>query len=211
MRLSKARKECVTAMMKDTIFTAASSLLEEHGAGGLTMDRVATSVGLTAGSLYTYFRDKDELLQYFYSRLVEPALESAAEIAKTDLPAPKKLENFLYTAWEYAVRHKGVLQLLAGINQDASIRQSTRPRILSILVPVFQQGIDEGSFRPHDPNHTARMYLACLSELFELQAEGASGQQVDGFAKMLIDATVHGFSIQVSRDSAETEPKLASF
>ena len=72
MRLSKARKACVEAMMKDTIFDAAGSLLEERGADGLTMDRVATKVGVAKASLYNYFKDKNELLRYSYTRMVEP-------------------------------------------------------------------------------------------------------------------------------------------
>lgn len=204
MRLSKARKECVTAMMRDTIFTAASGLLEQHGASGLTMDRLATSVGVTAASLYTYFHGKEELVQFVHARLIEPAFEAVTQIAESDLPAPQKLERILHVCWDLAVKHKSVLQLLAGINHDDSMRKNERPKIIAILVKIFQQGIDEGSFRPHDPTHTARMYLACLSELFELQAEGASTQQVDGFAKTLIDATVNGFSIHVQQNPAET-------
>ncbi len=53
MRLSNARRACVEAMMKDTIFDAAGALLEEKGTDGLTMDRVASKVGVaTAGAPY---------------------------------------------------------------------------------------------------------------------------------------------------------------
>ena len=76
MRLSKARRACVEAMMKDTIFDAAGALLEEKGADGLTMDGVASRVGVATASLYNYFRDKNDLLQYTYNRMVEPFLPS---------------------------------------------------------------------------------------------------------------------------------------
>ena len=89
MRLSKARKALVTAMMKDTICEAASSVLEQHGAGGLTMDRVASTVGLATGSLYNYFQDKDDLLQFFYTRLAGPFFQAIEETANTELPAPR--------------------------------------------------------------------------------------------------------------------------
>jgi hypothetical protein len=88
---------------------------------------------------------------------------------------------------------------LAGIDHDSEIRKSTRPRLLQILTTVFEQGIKDGSFRPHDPTHTSRMFLGCLSELFELQANGASNEDVHRFADTLIDATVNGFSIHAEK------------
>lgn len=206
MRLSKARREHLTAMMKNTIFEAANSLLEREGAVGLTMERLATKVGVTAGNLYNYFHNKDELLQFFYSRLVEPAYQSAVEIVESDWPAPKKLEKILYTAWDDAIKHKALLQLLAGLNQDSELRQNTRPRVLELLTKVFQQGIEEGTFRPHNAAHTARMYLACLSELFAMQVDGESDEQVNSFAKTLIEATVSGYSIHMKSQPDAEQP-----
>ena len=199
MRLSKARRACVTAMMKDTIFEAASSLLEQHGTGGLTMDRVATKVGLATGSLYNYFQDKDDLLQFFYTRLAEPCFHAMEEAARAGLPAPQKMERILRTSLECVVKHKGLLRLLAGMDYDSEIRKNLRPRLLQILTTIFEQGIKEGSFCPHDPTHTGRMFLGCLSELFDMQAGGASDEDVNRFAETLIGAVVNGFSIHAEK------------
>jgi AcrR family transcriptional regulator len=212
MRLSKARKACVTTMMKDTIFQAASSLLEQHGSDALTMNQVATKVGFATASLYNYFQDKDDLLHFCYSRLVEPCLQAVEEAAGTDLPATQKLERILRTALEHAVKHKGLIKLMAGMDYDSKIRRDTRPRLLQILSTIFQHGINEGSFRPHDPTHTARMILGCLSELFDMQAGGASNEDVNSFADTLIDAVVHGFSIHTekSRETGEANPSSSN-
>jgi len=199
MRLSKARKECVTTMMKDTIFEAASSLLEKHGTGGLTMNRVATEVGFATASLYNYFQDKDDLLHFCYTRLVEPCLQAFEEAARADLPAPQKLERILRTALEYAAKNRGLIKLMAGMDYDSKIRKESRPRTLQMVTRVFEQGIKEGSFRPHDPTHTGRMFLGCLSELFDLQASGASEEDVNSFAETLIDANRNGFSIHADK------------
>ena len=205
MRLSKARKACVTTMMKDTIFEAASSLLEQHGSDTLTMNQVATKVGFATASLYNYFQDKDDLLHFCYSRLVEPCLQAIEEAAGTDLPATQKLERILRTALEHAVKHKGLIKLMAGMDYHSKVRRDTRPRLLQILTTIFQRGIEEGSFRPHDPAHTGRMFLGCLSELFDMQAGGASNQDVNSFAEALIDANLHGFSIRADESPASAK------
>jgi len=200
MRLSKARKELVTAMMKDTIFEAAGSVLEQHGVHGITMDRVANVAGLAKGSLYNYFHDKDDLLKFIYGRLVEPFFETIEAIAAEQLPAPKKLEKILRTSLERSGKHKAIIRLLMETDQEHEVRKNMRPRILRILSDIFERGILEGSFRPHNAAHTARMFLGCFSELFELQASDASDEEIDGYVNVLIDATQHGFSIHMEKE-----------
>jgi AcrR family transcriptional regulator len=199
MRLSQARKACVNAMMKDTIFEAASSVLEEHGVSGLTMNRVATTVGLATGSLYNYFQDKDDLLQFFCTRLVEPWMQAIEEIAHAELPALQKLEKILHTAWKHAIEHKGLIRLLVEIDYDSKIRRDVRPRFLKLATAIFQQGIEEGTLQQHNPTHTARMLLGCLSQLFELEAAGASNEEVEEYVRLLIDMVLHGFSIHIEK------------
>jgi AcrR family transcriptional regulator len=200
MRLSKARKKFVTAMMKDTIFEAAGSVLQEHGVTGITMDRVATTAGLAKGSLYNYFESKDDLLRFVYARMVDPFFQAIEEIAQAELPAPRKLDRILCTASERGDQHKAIIRLLAETGQEHyEIRKRTRPRFLRILVSIFEQGMVEGVFRSHNPAHTARMFLGCLSELFELQMDGASREETNEYLGMLIDAAHHGFSLHVEK------------
>ena len=158
MRLSKARKACVTTMMKDAIFEAASSLLEQHGTGGLTMNRVATKVGFATASLYNYFRNKDDLIQYCYTRLVEPSTQAVEEVAALDLPARQKLERICRVALEYAVKHKGLIRLLAGMNYDSEIRRNSRPRPYRFS----QRFSSKESRRAPSARMTPRIRAACF-------------------------------------------------
>jgi AcrR family transcriptional regulator len=205
MRLSKARKEAVTAVIKDTIFEAASSLLEQHGVGGLTMDRVATTAGLATGSLYNYFQDKDDLLRFFYLRVVEPLFQAIEEGADADVPAPQKLEQIVRAAVDHGVTHKGLIRLLVSSAQESEVRRTARARILKIVTGVFERGIREGSFRQHPTAPVARMFLGVLSELLELQVGDVSRAEVDAYAEVVIDAIRNGFSLRVERAAGSTQ------
>jgi len=198
-RLSKARKALLTTMMKETIYEAATSVLCQHGVHGTTMNRVAEAANLAKSSLYDYFESKDDLLRFFNIRLVEPCFQAFEEIANGDLPAPQKLERILRTCLEYSTKHKGLIRLLAGAEQSDQIRKDVRPRLLRLLTAIFEQGIREGSFRPHNVAHTGRMFQGCLSELFELQAEDASSAEVNEYVSVLIDSVLNGFSIHVEK------------
>ncbi|MEN6459545.1 MAG: TetR/AcrR family transcriptional regulator [Thermoguttaceae bacterium] len=210
MRLSKARKEFVTAMMKDAIYKAAGSVLQEHGVNGVTMDRVATTAGLAKGSLYNYFEDKDTLLGFVCDRLVEPFFEAIEEIGQSELPASQKLAKILRTSLQYSDEHKAIIRLLAETRREQhEIRRRTRPRFLRLLTSIFDRGILDGDLRPHDTIHTARMFLGCLSELFELQAEGSSSEEANQYAGVLIDAVLNGFSIHTKKQASTDEERSA--
>jgi len=202
-RLSKARKAILTTMMKETIFEAAASVLSKHGINGTTMNRVAEAANLAKSSLYDYFESKDDLLRFFNDRLVEPFFQTIEEIAGGDLSAPQKLEAILRTALETSDKHKCIIRLLAETNQGYEIRKSARLRFLQVLASVFERGIEEGSFRPHNYAHTGRMFSGCVSELFELQAEGAPSEEINGYVEVLIDAVLNGFSIHTQPPSRE--------
>jgi TetR/AcrR family transcriptional regulator, cholesterol catabolism regulator len=199
-RLSKVRKELLTTMMKEAIFKAAASVFCKHGEQGTTMNRVAEAANLAKSSLYDYFESKEELLQFIRSRLVEPCFQAIEEISNADLPVLQKLEKILRTAWEHAVQNKGLIQLVSGVDHGSQVKRDVRPRFMKILKTVFEQGIREGVFRLHNPAMTSRLFLGCLSELFELQAEGASSEEVDEYVGMLLDAVVNGFSIHIIKE-----------
>jgi len=195
-------------MMKEAIFDAANTVLEEHGPTGLTMDRVAATAGLATGSLYNYFHGKDDLLQYAHARLVEPLFRAITEAAAADVSAPEKLKRIVVAALGQVVEHKALLRLLVGKVEASQVRVDARRRFLQLLTPVFEQGIREGSFRPHNPAHTSRMFQGCLASLFELRADGASHDEVNEYAGLLIDACVEGVSLHAgpSRESERANP-----
>ena len=89
------RKAIVTAVMRDTIFEAAGSVLEQHGVGGMTMDRVASEAGMAKASLYHYFGGKRDLLEFVYTKTVDPIFQDLDEVVATEEPATEKLARHL--------------------------------------------------------------------------------------------------------------------
>ena len=74
-RLTAIRKQALDEMMKNALFEASVAVLSEHGAEGMTMDRVALAASMAKGSLYRYFRSKQELLESISQWHLEHPLE----------------------------------------------------------------------------------------------------------------------------------------
>ncbi len=126
------------------------------------------------------------------------------ETLRADLPAPQKLERILRIAFETGTKHKAILGLLVHSDQEYQVRRRTRRQILEAFTAIFEQGIKEGSFHPHNPAHTGRMFLGAFRELFELLASSASEEAANEYVGVLIDAALHGLSIHVRPGETKT-------
>jgi AcrR family transcriptional regulator len=204
-RLSEARREWLTTMMKETIFEAATSVLCEHGVNGTTMNRVAVAAKLAKSSLYDYFRSKDELLRFVCSRIIEPVLQAVEEIVESDMPAPEKLEAVPRAIFEQVGSHQRILGPLLWDNQFRNVMESSKEMARTTasqhLISVFEQGISEGAFRSIDPAQAARMFMACVGELCEVQVASGKSEQVDRQIEALMQFFLHG----ISADAGGTE------
>jgi len=59
-------------------------VLQERGIAGITMGEIAERLGMTKGTLYYYFEDKDDLLYQCHMRCLEVSLRALRD---EDLPA----------------------------------------------------------------------------------------------------------------------------
>lgn len=71
---------------RDLIFNTAVRLLKEEGYDALTTRRICEASGTSNGSFYHFFRNKDELLAYYYRISAEQFLSGhEEELEKKDL------------------------------------------------------------------------------------------------------------------------------
>lgn len=209
-RLSKARKELLTTMMKETIYEAAASVLDEHGLNGVTMDRVAKAANVARSNLYDYFRDKDELVQFIARRITEPIHQAIAEIMQSDQSATEKLASIYRTVLTNLGKHQSLMGLLAR-NEDVrdavdSYKRKARASsvVIGLFAKVFEQGINEGKFRRADPVMLARMFIGCGGALADMQLDAGAcndADQIEQHVKMQVGLFLHGISTDDGKDA----------
>ncbi|KAB2352238.1 TetR/AcrR family transcriptional regulator [Actinomadura rudentiformis] len=73
------------------ILAAAARVFAEHGYASGTTDRIAAQAGLSIGSLYQYFPNKDAILV----TLAQAHLDDTIQAARTHLTRPQPLERWL--------------------------------------------------------------------------------------------------------------------
>lgn len=194
--LVERRKDLVAAMMKDGIYEAAVQVLMNHGADGLTMDRVAETAGVAKGSLYNYFRSKKELVQFIHAKIIDPAKSFVIEMHESPMPAAEKLAAVVRMWLDHFSQNRGVCDLLFN---DARMQEmldeskrTGRLEAIEDLKVIFEQGIAEGDFREMDTARTAELFLGAVIITLEHQALLNEVRPIDESVNLLLDVFVKG-------------------
>ncbi len=198
-RLSSTRKELLTAMMKEAIYEAAVSVLAEHGAAGMTMDRVAAAASLAKGSLYSYFESKQELLQFVHSKVIEPIQTAVEELLHKEMPVLDKLEAVLHVVFDQTAKHQELFSLFLNDDDARLILEPTdrtnRQIAVGHFAEIFRQGIDEGLFQPFDPVHLAEMFFGAMLGFWQPALAAGRLQQPDQLIQPLMQVFLHGLTL----------------
>ena len=106
---------------EDAILDAATRILTNRGFDLMTMDEVATEVGVSKPSLYKHFKSKEDLAGECMIRLLDGANETLAALPD-DLPALERIRRLL--GWALDLRLQGGLPFLP----------ATSPHVRDMLV-----------------------------------------------------------------------------
>jgi AcrR family transcriptional regulator len=156
------------SLMKEALHQAVVKILAEDGPQGLTMDRVTQEAGISKGTLYNYFKDKQELLQYVVQSSFEPMEQENEKIFVSDLTPPQKLEEFAVRTLSYFDKHRDFFRVLldpelSGTRMHPE-RKNRHQKLISKVSVVFEEGIKGGYFRPGPPMKLAAMFvMSCAS------------------------------------------------
>jgi AcrR family transcriptional regulator len=182
-------------MMKEALFGAAVAVLGEHGADGLTMDRVASAAGVAKGSLYRYFRSKRDLVEFVYTKMVDPIIREEEEIVASERPALEKLGRQLSMLLEHVAKHAKVYRLLFEDEITHALLQ-TSDTASRRLAEIFRQGMVEGVFRPGDPQTLGHMYLGVVKGALQSRPELDRRDQREDFHRVILEAFLNGIAVK---------------
>jgi len=176
LKLAKERKAEWDSMMKNAIFEATMAVLSEHGFEGLRMDRVAKTAEVSTGTLYNYFKNKDELLLHVLDTRFEPIYQNFLKILNSDMSPPEKLEasvRELLTTIKEQLSLIIIIDSAEGHSLPIKIgANEKRESIHTIFADIINEGIEQGLFRPFDSQRTARLIFGAVKGLTQSRIEG---------------------------------------
>lgn len=181
------------------IIEASARILEEQGHGGFTTNASAELAGVSIGTLYQYFPDKDALLGALIVRETS-RLIAEAEAARVMTGGREALDGVIGAAVRHQIRRPRLARLLdyeeARMPFDAET-QFVRARFMALLADILAR--PDLPPQPHMPTAAADVVAIMRGMLDAAGERGEIGQQA---LRMRVGRAVRGYLSTPSGDDA---------
>jgi len=166
-------EDLAAAARRGQILSAAETVFSTFGYASSTMDAVAAEAGLSKGSLYNYFKGKQELFREVVVRAVAEDVDEAEDAAAKDLSARQKME-WMLDLWfrrrsQYERIGRLVLEFWASAAHEHRSGKLTDVigdmygRWRDVLTEIVAEGIAAGEFREGvRPSIAASLVMAAV-------------------------------------------------
>jgi len=152
----------VSEERKDQIMNAAEGVFTRKGFSDARMDDIAEETGLSKGTLYLYFKSKEDLVIAILDRIFLGAFKQLGTRETVESTATEAIWQFT----EEAIRdYKKMLHMmpiayefLALAFRNKIVQKALKQYFnvyMEALVPIIQRGIDAGEFRQVDAQEVA--------------------------------------------------------
>ncbi len=188
------------ALNRKAVHDAVVRILARDGSEALTMDHVASEAGMAKGTLYSYFKSKDELLEWVKDVSLEPLRHELAGILESDLPPDEKLRRFVSRQLGYFEEHRGFFRVLlwerlastAGFHK----RRQDRRYLARVeqLAGVLREGERIELFRLLNPVKVAAFVMESAIALVGQRLSYDNPGPVEDDANLLAEVVLNGIA-----------------
>jgi AcrR family transcriptional regulator len=186
------------------LLAAALDLFVERGYASTRLEDVARRAGVSKGTLYLYFTNKEELFKAVVRENIVPALGEAEDIISSFEGHSADLMRCVMMGWWArlgATKVSGIIKLvmaeagnfpdLAQFYQEEVINRST-----SMMVSMFERALQRKEFRTIDVNMMTHVLIAPMLMLITWKHAGGpcNMDQLDpmAFLEAFLDMALHG-------------------
>ena len=160
----------VSAARKNQILDAAMAVFARSGFHEARMDDIVQESGLSKGTLYWYFKSKEEIITAISQRLFSTDIKQVESLLNAEGTVSERLQQLMRDRMQGLQDMSGMVAILfefyaAALHQDG-VRQFIQTyfqNFYDLLVALIQQGIERGELRPVDVDVAA----TALDAVFE--------------------------------------------
>jgi AcrR family transcriptional regulator len=144
------------------ILDAALQVFGERGLAGARLEDIARTAGVSKGTIYLYFPNKEELFREVVRAIVVDRLRDAAAKVGDGSPVDE-LKRYLRAHWDFvrSPEFQTIFKLVTGeLHNFPELAEFYGREVVmpanQLMAGMIRRGIDRGDFRPVDPIMAAR-------------------------------------------------------
>jgi AcrR family transcriptional regulator len=155
------------------IVDAATKSFSLFGYKATTMDQVAKLANVGKGTIYTFFKNKEELFHEIISSLVKEMIAEAESVIDPKLSFADNVHHALYRLLEFRSRHQLMIKLIQEEKEMGTMAVTemlvlVENEIVAYLKKKIEFGIEIGAIPPNNPELTSfillKLYVSLVSD-----------------------------------------------
>jgi len=167
------RKEREKERRRQQIIVAAKRVFSEKGFNKATMEDIAHEAELSPGTLYLYFKNKEELYASLSLRILQYLHIRVEHVNKEDLAPEQKIDALVEAMYDVYAFDPLILINMFHLQSSETLKNLS-PKLTSeieelsrksigAIARIFEQGIDSGLFIDRHPVAMADIFWALFS------------------------------------------------
>ncbi|HWS70826.1 MAG TPA: TetR/AcrR family transcriptional regulator [Thermoanaerobaculia bacterium] len=199
--MAKSKEEVVQEFRIQSIQEAAMRVIARKGMAAATMQEIAEEAGVAKGTIYLYFRDRDELVEKTFENAITQLHAKIDEAMNAAGSFEEKLRKMLSAKMRFFEENREFFRLYMSLRfpegnpqQQRRQKRTCQPQYQSRVnqfAQLLQQGMDAGELRPMNPHRLAIFLIegsnAVTIERVMEEAPPPEQEDVELIASALLD------------------------
>jgi AcrR family transcriptional regulator len=198
--MSDSKRALVERFRRDSILEAARHVIARRGRGGASMQAIADEAGVAKGTLYLYFRDRDDLLQHTGDRVFGELLARLTAVLDKPRPLPESLRDLVRTNLEFFDDNQDFLRVYMALRHSGDPAASRRrrrqaplyARYLERLTRYLAAAGERGEMKPFDPARVALVFAEGVAAILLHRLEESGRPHTEAEVDWTVDLLLNG-------------------
>ncbi|MBO1004108.1 TetR/AcrR family transcriptional regulator [Pseudogracilibacillus auburnensis] len=156
---------------RQEVLNAATKSFSLYGYKATTMDQVARLANVGKGTIYTFFKNKEELFDEIITKLIDDMEKAATNAINSEMSFQENVHLALYKMLEFRLEHQLTIKLFQeerdiGTPVVQQVMQKLEQSILFFIREKIERAIEKGEIKQCDPEITAfillKLYVAFI-------------------------------------------------
>ncbi len=201
MQQSKSKEEVVQEFRIQSIQDATMRVIARKGMAAATMQEIAEEAGVAKGTIYLYFRDRDELVEKTFETAMHTLTARIDEALDLDIPFEQKIRAVMAAKFSFFNANREFFRLYLSLRmpegpagRQRRQKQHCQPQYrgrAEKLADVLTKAMDRGEVRRADPYKLALFIIegstAIILDRLTEDSAGDESTDADLIAGFILD------------------------
>jgi len=185
---------------KQSIIDAAIKVLSEKGYHKCPVDVIAKTAGIAKGTVYLYFKTKDELYFSIFYWIFNEFKKITEEVIKEEQrSASDQLYMLLERASAFSHNYRN---LMISLRHDTTMtnefHQSLMTQfsgVITAINTIMEKGIRSGEFRAQEPSVMSMVFVSLASMVVHQKIDACGAKTIDVEPRQIFDILLKGIAV----------------